>query len=241
MTARIIEGDEHYGQVGFGTIAASAVNVFTRARFPDIAEPTIIIKDTIKGSNALNIVIRDILVWDLASWDVFTSATPDIVSAGDTAQETKAGITKDNSAVGNQGPTSDIIAQGTFPGGNGGSVNSTGSTMNGQTAPRFEALFSTGLNTNETVDATGQANHSQWQRLMHKIPESYPQYVVDGNTFFHLLTAAHYHLWVDSNDLQVLAEVSVGGRARRVSVGLREVMFDREVLFSILEALEALT
>lgn len=237
--SRVIDGDEHYNEIGFGNITTSAANVFVRAQIANLINPTIVIEDTRKSIRQLSIEIDSVLVWDLQAWMARTNAVADITASEGVTQVAVGGVTKDNTSEISAGPTADSIAQGTQPGGNGAAVNATGTQTTGQTNPRFVARFETEQLTNEE-NATGEINYMM-NRLMKIIPGQYQPNPVDGNTFYYMMTAAFYHLWIDSAGLGAVHTINLGGVVRRVEVDFKEVIFDRETLFSVLDALASLT
>ncbi len=237
MSLRMIGHDEHYGRIGLGSMTQSATNAFSSAPLPAIIEPDIIIK-TGSGRRVLEIDIDDILVWDVKVWDCQTNNAPDIVGGEDVLQTSQAVITKDNNALVTDGggPTAYSIAGRTFPGGLGAAVAGTaglGTTvMNGTDTPPYEAFFEF-LNFSSEANAAGQVNiqSSRWQRYHNS------KYRVDGNDVHKLLTAAHYWLAAETDNLAAAGTYSLGAEVRRMSIDVEEMMFDREVLLSILDAL----
>ncbi len=239
MGFRLIEGDEHFGHIGFGEVVESAASAFSTAILPAIAEPDLIIKVGDGRKNVLAIDIRDIICWDNREWDYWTDMTPDFVGAEDKLQSAETGITKDNSVQGNQAPTGDNAAQGTRPGGSGVQVTGAaaggpGTRMNGDEQPtRFvDRVMFFGV-ADEEQSAVGQIliQYDKERRT------PYSPYEADGNTAHYLMTAAHYHLWIENNGLAAASAVSLGADVRRTSIDLKELMFDRAVLLSILDAL----
>jgi len=84
-------------------------------------------------------------------------------------------------------------------------------------------------------NAVGEINHEinrhyTKQNTRYEDPET-------NNDAFHLLTGAHYHLWTDSAGTGAAQTQDFGALVRRVSIDLKELMFDRAVLLSILDAL----
>ncbi len=239
MGFRLIEGDEHFGHIGFGEMVEASASTFGATILPAIAEPDLIIKVGDGRKNVLAIDIKDIIVWDNREWDYWTDVVTDFVGGEDKRQSLEAGITKDNSADGNQAPTGDSAAQGTRPGGNGVAVaglatGGPGNRMNGdEQATRFVDRVGFFEFTDEEQSAVGQILISA-----EKVRRTtYSPYEADGNTAHYLMTAAHYHLWIEANGGAAVASVSLGADVRRTSVDLRELMFDRNVLLTILDAL----
>ncbi len=235
---RSIEGDEHYGWLGAGTMAISATNVFSAAILPEIIEPDFIVK-TGGTKLTLEIDVKDVLVWDAREWQAHTTLAPDIVGGEQTLQQMEGGLTKDNTVNGNDAPTADSVAQGTIPGGNGvaitgASAGGPGTAMNGDEQPtRFVDRWSYMAMADEEQTAVGQILW-QWEPVYTKQNEMYD---VDGNSVHYLMTAAHYHMWGDSLGMATQLFQSLGFSVRRMSVDLKELMFDRAVILSILDAL----
>lgn len=241
LALRLLSSDLHYATHGFGTMTQSAANAFSSALVTSNIEPDLIVVEGKGNRRLLDLQISDILVWDVREWFPHLTWSPDIASAGDVVQTANAGLTKDNSADAREGPTTFATAQGTKPGGAGAAVTGTAGVQGsaptvGDEVMPFEALWDYGMISNETVDATGQANHGGMKRMPHESC-SYQRYEVEGNSAYHLLTAAHYWVWINTEALAAAASIALGGSVRRVSVDLDEVMFDREVVISILTAL----
>lgn len=237
MTIRMIGHDEHYGRIGMGGVTQSAANAFSSAPLPAIIEPDLIIS-TGKDRSKLNIKIDDVLVWDCRRWDATTDGRPDTSGGENGIHELFAGITHDNVAdlTAGGGPTAFTVAEGVFPGGQAASVTGSaglGTTiMAGDEVPRFEANFEFMAFANEE-NAVGEINQKYTKEATFK----YEQYDVEGIAVHKLLTAAHYWFWVESTLLASAAAVQLGADVRRMSVDVQELMFDREVLLSILDAL----
>lgn len=241
MSLRGISGDEHYGNVGLGSMVLSAADTFSTARMPAFMEPDIIISNK-KTQKLLDINIDDILVFDCRKWNAHSAVLPDLATTVDTPHVSQAGIIKDNTAAGLAGPTANTIAQGTRPGGvelqvTGNQGGATAVQMVGEQVPRYEAYFDFQMDGVEEQTTVGQILTEG--RFTPKNAEEgiYSPYEVDGITVHNLLTAAHYHFWAATDTKQSAAAFQIGMNAKRVSVDFEEVMFDREVLISILDAL----
>lgn len=221
----------------------SAADVFSVAELPEIAEPDIIIKEP-KGRRILETDIEDILVWDRKAWNVFSQAFPPVTSLENDTTSFNGGITKDNNRNDDGSPTANTVAQGTRPGGDGasttGGVGGTQSpaVMVGEIAPRFEAFFEFLAFFAEEQSATSNI-FSQEKRIPDITPAQPTQaYRVDGHTVFDLMTAAHYHAWADTDNWgAVVGQYNLGAVVRKVSIDIEEVLFDRDVLASILDVL----
>lgn len=240
MTTRAVNGDEHYGQIGFGSMTQSGTNAFSTARLPAIAEPDIIIRDAKNVRNTLDFDIDEILVWDNRGWTPHVNFGFLGAAAEDITQNAVAGITKDNSAEATEAPTAFTVGQGVFPGGSGAAVTGTAGVdgaapMVGQEIPRFEAFFDYGNFANDE-NAVGEINMSGVD-VLPKTQTEYKQYEVDGNNVHKMMTAAHYHVWLNTVGTGGARTISLGAEVRRMSVDLEEVLFDRAVLLSILDAL----
>ncbi len=237
MGLRTISGDEHYGHIGFGSVTESAASAWSVGRLPAIAEPDLIIK-TGEGRRKLEIDIEDVIVWDNRFWDFWTDNGPDVTGGENTLQGVEAIITKDNTVEGSAAPTADSRPQGTQPGGIGattvGNATGTSPVMAGDEQPtRYVARVDIWHTANEEQSAVGHILHQFQQSARY----DYPQYEVDGVRAHYLMTAAHYHLGVESQNAAAAIVVSLGANVRRMSIDLKELMFDRAVLLSILDAL----
>lgn len=239
MGFRLIEGDEHFGHIGFGELVEASGGTFGAGILPAIAEPDLIIKIGDGRKNVLAIDIRDVIVWDNREWDYWTDIVPDFSGGENLLQSMQTGITKDNSVEGNQAPTADTAAQGTRPGGSatvvaGLATGGPGNRLGGDEQPtRFVDRVMFFGSADEEQTAVGQITtpYNKVERTM------YTPYEADGNTAHYLMTAAHYHLWIEAEGFATAAGVSLGADVRRTSVDLKELMFDRAVLLSILDAL----
>lgn len=235
LLASLIDQDEHFGTIGFGNALQTTVDVFTVSQFDVIAEPDIIVKRG-KSGNLFDIIVDDIMVWDTQHWEVHQSIAPELAGSEGARQVIVGGITNDNSENATDQPSSDIIAQGTFPGGDQAGVLTTVRTS-GDENPRYEARF-------DFLDVTVEENAAgeivvlsdQMQR------RTYQQYTdAGGNTFFNPMSARHYHMWLDSSGVDALGQLSVGGYVRRIVMTLEEVLFDRSSIIGLIEALQALS
>jgi len=240
MSLRVVEGDEHYGTIGWGTMIQSATNTFTRIKIDPIIEPDLILRNKITR-RVVEIDVQDVLVWDVREWYPQTDATADVAGGENKTQQAFGGITKDNTANATNSATADSIAQGTRPGGSVAGV--TGDALSGgaspvtvgETSPRHQRRWQYFGNENEEQTAVGQILHET--RNYPQVRQNNSPYMVDGHTAHELLTAAHYHQWFDSNDLGGPSNQSLGADVRKMSIDIKELMFDREVLLSILDAL----
>jgi len=232
LLAKLIDGDEFFGDIGFGGVVQSGASGtdFTAVRAPALMSPTVRIGDVTDNRNLLSFIIEEIITWDVRRYDTQCSVFPENVGADDTRQSATAGITKDNTREVTNQPTSDGTPQGTLPGGDQVSV-STGTAV-GQEVPRYEERFVYFNFVNE-ANATGNINISHKEM----VKMEYPGYVVDGNWFHHLLTARNYHLWVaSSNAFAAAGQFRLGAEVRKVVVDLKEVLFDRGSLITIEDA-----
>lgn len=235
---RSIEGDEHYGFIGFGSMTMSAANAFSATILDAIAEPDFIVKADSK-TLSLDIQVNDVLVWDVKEWHARTNLQPDIVGGENVIQNAFGGITKDNTINGNDAPISDVIAQGLTPGGSGAAVTGgvTGGpgtrTVGDEQPTRYVERFEYWSAGGEEQTAVGQVLFDfDNMQIREKSP-----YRVDGHDVHYLMTAAHYHQWLDSTLVANAGSQGIGAYVRRMSVDLKELMFDRAVILSILDAL----
>jgi len=230
--AKLIDGDEHFGDIGFGGVlqdGATGTN-FTAARASALMSPTVRIADVRDSSNILEFIIDEIITWDVRRYDGQCSVQPDNVGAENVRQAAHVGITKDNTREVTNQPTANNTAQGTLPGGDQTSVT-TGTTV-GQEVPRYEERF-TIFNFANEENAAGEINITHNEMIR----QEYAGYVVDGNWYHHLLTARNYHLWVDSSlALPAAGQFRLGAEVRKVVVDLKEVLFDRGSLITIEDA-----
>lgn len=236
LNVKDVGGDEHYGNIGFGSLQMSAADAFSIAKLPALAEPTLIVD--LKTGAKVQIDVKEILVWDLAEWFAMMHATPTLTGLEDLHTHSFSGITKDNTAGSTDFPTSDLAAQGTQPGGRGtvqvGDVAGL-IQMIGETAPRFEARFEfTSIIVEE--NAAGEIVGLDVRIPVAAIPNYFP-YEQDGVWVHHLLTAAHYWYWMDTSNWTATGVSSLGGRVKKVAIDVGELLFDREVLFSLVDAL----
>jgi len=241
LNIRMVEGDEHYGHIGFGAVQQSGADVFSTAMIDKIIEPDIIIKDVERFKKTLAFDIDEILVWDLREWLAHMNSGFDVTGSEDSSQVYTGGVTVDNSKDGTDAPTAASVLEGVRPGGRiAATVGTAGLDFQQRTAgeevPRFEAFFEFGGVGNEQQDATGQINYSGIQRWPLN-DQKKAEYRVDGISVHKLLTGAHYHLYADTTGGSTARVLSLGGDVRKMSVDLQEVMFDRATVFSLLEAL----
>lgn len=243
MTLRVIGHDEHYGNIGFGSMTMSGANTFSSAPMDTICEPDIVIKTGTGRNRVLEIDIDDILVWDNRHWLPEADYSIDVAGAEAAIQEVFMGVTVDNTRAQTDGPTSDAIATGTRTGGSGASITGAATANNttrtqGQEVPGFVARWDFGSFANEE-NATGEINiNNMAQHPKHGLTEN-PRYRVDGNDAHYLMTGAHYWMWGDTAAIGAAAVYNLGASVRRVSIDIEELMFDRAVLFTILDALVA--
>jgi len=245
MTYKLIEGDMHYGQIGFGSVSEVTTQVFGVARLPEIAEPTIVIKQASKKK--LSLIpsdIQDFIVLDNMQWLPYTQNLATFTTLADDQASLVGGITKDNSRDGDQSPTADTVAQGTRPSGDGaltvGGAGGQGVTQAVMLAEniglRFEARWQFLAFTDEQQDATGQIPVQSFQSLPKVIPEVKP-YRVEGFDAFNLMTAAHYHAWIKGDNVTGVSQQNIGARVRKCAIDFNEILFDRDILASLLDIL----
>ncbi len=236
MTVRTVEGDEHYGMLGLGSMLESAAATFSQVQCSVFYNPDIIIKPS-KTRSKLEIDIQDIFVWDNREYVFRTTVDPDLIGGEDKNQEYFAIITKENSSDNSGNPTSDVVGQGTHPGGQNAAVTGDATAIPpiavGEEAPAFEAFaqFIASGQEQGTDVGTVQIPYTLFVRY------PYAQYSVDGHSVHHLATAAHYNLAIGGEGVDAAAQLSLGADVRRMTVDLTELLFDRDILLSILDAL----
>ncbi len=243
MGVRMVEGDFHYGHLGLGSLIASAADTFSATIIDPAIEPDLIVT-LAKGKSILEVEIDDVLLWDSRKIKYQSTNAPDRAAGGDTTQFDRAGITVDNTVNGNDAPTADTVAQGTRP--SGGGVGVTGAAAGGPGTPtnigeqglRYWDSVEFWATSNETVDATGQANHG-----FNQFAETeFSPYTPDSDIVCHKLwTGAHYHAWTASTATGNSTTLDFGIDCRKMSVDVNELLFDRGVLLSLIEALSAFT
>lgn len=243
MSLRGLEQDQHYGQIGFGTLTMSAANVFSSAPLPTLAEPTFIVEKSRKKGSLIDVDIKEVFIWDNRKWDVRANVNPAATGNENDALEGIGGITVDNTSDLTAGPTAATSAQGVFPSGNGAAVTGTaglGTTvMNGQDKPRYVAHWDFGTFQNEE-NAAGEINIGSITRYPQNQVPMQP-YEVDGIDVFYLMTGAHYWAWLDTTNAGNAAVLNLGASVKKMSVDIQELLFDRNTIFSLLDALEILT
>jgi len=228
---KLIQGDEHYGEIGFGGVAETTTAVFAVAQADDLMEPTVRIKD-VRGQDLLKFDIEDIICWDARKYNALSTKVPNNVGAEDVRQTIHGGITKDNTKGADDQPTSDSTANGTRPGGKNPEVLTLAITT-GEEAPRFVERFEWFNGVNEE-NAAGEITY-EYNRLIERQKQGYP---LDGNWFHSVLTARHYHLWFKSAAAAAaLGAFQLGAEVRKISVELEEVLFDRAAIISLDDAI----
>lgn len=233
LMAKLIDGDEHFGDIGFGGVIQPSPDVFTRARATQLMAPTVRIGDVTDNRNLLSFIIEEIITWDVRHFEMHNSIVPRNAASEGLRQSIAGGITKDNTREVTAFPTADTIAQGTFPGGDQAHVASGAVTV-GQEVPRFEERFQF-LQFQNEENATGEINLNGGPELVLQ-DKVYAGYVVEGNWYHHLLTARNYHMWCTSSQTGNAGGVRLGAEVRKVVVDLKEVLFDRGSLITIEDA-----
>lgn len=221
MAPNVLAIDRFPNQISFGNLAETTENTFRTLQIPDaIISPDIVVDGGLFDGGGFK--IEDVLVWDVHLWEPFTDAGPDITGGEGLAMAMNAGMTKDNSTDGSGGPSADTAAEETRPG-----------SGNAASFTKYVHRWGWQFGSNEQQDATGQINRSlsePQKRIM-------PQLVVlgpAGKNYGEVLTAAHYHHWLQGQNLSGLKTFQNGVQARRVQVDFDELMFDRETLLGIL-------
>lgn len=239
MTTRSISHDEHFGKIGFGSMAMSAADTFSSIQLDAIMEPDLIIKTNAKRGQ-LDIAIDEVLVWDVRQWLPHVNVVTDFVGGEDKIQSIEGGIVKDLTINASQGPSTNTRAQGTNPGGQAAAVTGTAGVQGaaraaGSETPRWEAGWDFGRFSNEE-NAAGDINIAGFSIYPLNETRQSP-YQVDGNTCHLLLTATHYWGWLTSAGIGTALNLGIGADVKRMSVDVEELFFDRAVLLSILDAL----
>lgn len=241
-----IDGDRHYGNLGLGGMTLLGANTFSTAQISQEIEPDLVISPLKRVAGHRRLLENDIegiLCWDVRKWLPYADVNPDTAGGEDATHLDEGGVTKDNTSAATNPPTANSVAQGTRPGGNVANVVGDAGTatvrpqMVGQDVPAFEAFFDWQKDGVEEQTAVGQILTEG--RAWPKNPSSYTYspYNSAGITVHHLLTAAHYHFWALTTTKQSAAQYSLGINCKRMQVPFNEVMFDREVLLSLLDAL----
>jgi len=238
---RWVDGQEHFGEVGLGNMVMSGVDAFSAVLLPTLIEPTIIL--TIKDKTARRILqsdIDDIIVWDLREWLPEIYEEIDVTGGEDALHQAFGGVVKENFTTAVV-PNADTIGDDTRSGGVGAqatgqavagvNVRSIGNEPVGYLA-RWEFW---------RVAHEEQAATSALTTLYSMLPKhrmNYSMYPSSNGVPVHkLLTARHYHWWTDTLTAATAAEVSLGMEATRKSIDIEEVMLDRGVFLSLLDAL----
>jgi len=239
MTTRSINGDEHYGHIGFGSMDMSGADVFSSILLDAIIEPDIILSHD-QDENSLDISIDNILVWDVEEWFPQVNTTYDIVGAEAKVQSIQGGLTKDNTGDASNGPTAELRTQGANAGGNRAAVTGTAGVLDAartsaDEVTQFEEYWDFGIIGNEE-NATGEINMTGLQRTPLNNTRKSP-YEIDGNTVHKMLTAAHYWMWLNTAGIGSAMTLGLGASVRKYSVDVQELMFDRAVLITLSSAL----
>ncbi len=229
--AKLIDGDEHFGDIGFGGVIQGSADTFIAGRATALMSPTVRIGNVTDNRNLLSFIIEEIITWDVRHFQMVNTIIPDNVGSEGARQSIKAGITKDNTREVTEQPSADTIAEGTFPTGSNALVSS-GTTV-GQEVPRYEERFDF-LEFSNEENATGEINLNATGLQIRD--REYAGYVVDGNWYHHLLTARNYHLWGESKFTDNIGGIGLGAEVRKVVVDLKEVLFDRGSLITIEDA-----
>ncbi len=246
-TIKLLDQDEHFGQIGFGHMTMSAANAFSSVAMTRDIEPTFIVeRSSGAGNNILDINIEDIFVFDLRAWNPRVSLDVDITGGELLSVAVEGGITKDNSIPQDRGPTALNVAGRVFPGGTGtsviGAATGLGDLNRTQSdhVPEFEAYWDFMHGDNEEQTAVGYIEHRG--QFTPRNPTNYTPYEAsDGVVVHKLLTAAHYWMWLATQGMDSAGVLSVGGDVRKLSVDLEELLFDRETLVSLLNVLETIS
>ncbi len=218
---KVLSIDQTPGEISFGNTTETGANTFTRDQVPDdIIAPDIVVDKKIFDGGGLT--IEEVLAWDIYAWEPMTDARPDISAAQDTVQEFNAGLTKDNSVLGDDVPTADSLVQETRPGSGAGSTN-----------VRYVRRWTWPYGANQEVTAASQVNRMHVPAQ--KFEMNQMTILPPGPRSYYLpLLAAHYHRWAEGFNLNGASTFSLGAVARRIQVEFDELMFDRESLLGIL-------
>lgn len=213
------------GPVALIIMPLSAADVFTTEQISDdVVAPDVVIDEDL-FSSAGNLQIQEILAWDVTRIQLEQSTAPLAVGSENDTTQWQAGIVRDN-AVTAVPPTSNVETQHTRPGANDSSASS-----------RFVEKWYARITNEEqaspanvTLGDNGDWHYQQtvYERLINKTNMDVSELV---------MLDAHYHFWGDSI-LQTanVCSWSMGMRARRISADFLELMFDRQTLLGILNA-----
>jgi len=245
MTVRYVDGQEHYGKVGLGSFVLSGADAFSAAQLPTLIEPSFIY--TIKDKTANRIFetdIDDIIIWDCREWLPEFHGNIDITGGEQAIHTIEAGLVKENN-VDPSVPTADTINAGTHAGGDGAAVTGqavegTNTRMNPEEFPEYEARFEFAVVGHEEQTAVGDIA-TIFSRLPKERQTFSPYESANGITCHNLLTARNYHYWADTLTLAAAGAFGLGMDATRRSIDVEELMMDRNVFLSILDALAITT
>lgn len=221
---RALPMDKIPGPVALIVMPLGTTDVFTTEQISDdVASPDVVIDEDLFSTEG-NLQIKEVLAWDVTRLQLTQTTEPLIVASENKLQHWFAGLTRDN-AVTAVAPTSDAELQHTRPGANQSSTRS-------RFVERWEARLSVEEQANpgnivsENTDWFRQ--ETTYMRLMHKTNEDVSEFVMSD---------AHYHFWGDSSVTTAnIMNWSLGMRARRISMDFLELMFDRQTLLGILNA-----
>lgn len=220
--------DQLYGMIDLNTLVETSGDTFSAEQITaNTIEPDIVIdEDLFTQEGQLN--IENVLCWDIGEWLSNCTAAPDITGGESVRQNIRAGITVDNTVNVSNGPTSDVLAQHTIPGG-----------AEATTQTRFVRRWSH-LEFSNEENAAGEININSFRA---DIVDAPARQLVQSETKSHgwfdmgqVLTGAHYHHWVDSLLTGAAVRCSLGAYARRVEIDFLELQFDRQTLLGILQA-----
>jgi len=223
---RVLPMDLHYGAVGLSDLALSAADTFTAVQISDdIISPDVVIDEDLFTSEG-DLDIQEILTWDCARFEWGSVTSPTVVAGQNKVQSSDQGLVLDNRVEAIL-PTNDSSAQQTRASGNELGTES-----------RFVDRVNHMKFANEE-NAVGEIDKNMWRpSIVTEWPRSWSGGGgAQGSNYGYVMTAAHYHHWGDGSGMTPnVAGFELGMKARRISIEFLELMFDRQTIIGILNA-----
>lgn len=216
---RVLPMDQHYGEISFSS--DSTTGAFATEQIADeIVSPDVIIDEDLFKENG-NLNIETILAWDIGAW-MSDTIMPEPVALTDEISLFVHGVTKDNTVEADAQPTAD---------------SAVGGTQIGQES--VSTRYVRRWVVNGTLNASAAAGERNYTWTPDGQFELQPRTILGpaGKDYGYIMTAAHYHTWLQSTGMGGTAvTVALGAQARRVEVDFVELLFDRLTLIGILQA-----